>query len=368
MLNQITLLKNLSPLAIAILLFCFAVLPVSAQQNPNSFFIYDGKSMQKVENGNPDEIKVTEWQVWLYRTGQSTSDERNRWGVISAATAGAVMQKLKKYQDAELSYNAWAGRGRVPDERLTNFNPVGPIARVERASASKERQDKQRLIPKETWDKIQDAFGRAKNFREGYEAIIDILSKNPKTTTPFDNVGTGFRNYMEGLKGAMERANELRTILEDATVPLTEKIVAVINEITRNLDEAQAVAPRVARGFGISESIVAPPAPQPPTVAAQPTPKPPVNNNAVSPDKIEAEMNRIMGEFENIDPNDFEGGMRKINQLARQLSDLINKDPDSTADMKELARLLVAITGTTDMEKMTENLERLQQLMERIKP
>lgn len=357
------MLKKTSSLWILFFLFIsFCALSVTAQQE---FYIDNGKSLQKVENGNPDEIRVVEWQVRLYKVGQAKGGN-NHWGSITGKSAASVMSQLKKDQDFEVRYNAWGGDGRVPNKSGTTwFNYLGPIAKVERTSASQERQDKQRLMPKETWDKIQDALRRADDFQQGFRAIVDILSQDPKTATPFDNVGAGFRQYMEGIKGSMERANALRTILEDTTLPALDKITAIINEITNNFNSIQTVAPRVSQGFGVSQSVLVPSSPTAPVNEPKPAP---TTDNSINPDRIEAEMSRIMSEFENIDPNDFEGSMRKINQLARQLADLINKDPASTADMKELARLLVAITGTTDIEKMSENLERLQELMQRIKP
>lgn len=358
------MLKKFSSLWIlAFLFFSICVLSVSAQQE---FYIDDGRSLQKVERGNPEEIKVIEWQVRLYKVGQSKGGN-NHWGLITGNSVASVMKQLKKDQDFEVRYNAWGGDGRVPNKTGTTwFNYLGPIAKIERSSASQERQDKQRLMPKDTWNKVQDAIRRADDFQQGFRAIVDILSQDPKTTTPFDNVGVNFRQYMEGIVGVMERANALRTILEDTTIPATEKILAIINEITNNFSSIQAVAPRVSQGFGISQSVLVPTSPTTPATTNS-TPAT-TNSNSISPDKIEAEMERIMREFENIDPNDFEGSMRKINQLARQLANLINGDPTSNADMKELARLLVAITGTTDIEKMSENLERLQELMQRIKP
>lgn len=357
---QFSEIRKLSvPILVLSFLFSAFAATVCAQQE---FYIDDGRSIQKVENGDPQKIQVVEWQIRLYRVGQAKSGN-NHWGLITGKSMDAVMRELKKDQDFEVRYNAWAGEGRVPNKSgSTWFNYLGPIAKVERPSASKERQDKQRLFTQENWQRIQDTINRSNDFYNGFRAIVDILSQDPTTTTPFDNVGSNFRDYMDNLVQAMERTNALRTILEDSTMPAMDKISAIINEITNSLNSVQTLAPRVARGFGLEPSVIAPPSRTTTTPPAKPA------TNSVSPDQIEVEMNRIMSEFEKIDPNDFEGSMRKINELARKLSNLINSDPESTADMKQLAKLLVEITGTSNFEVMAEKLEQLQQLMERINP
>lgn len=331
-----------------------------AQEDISTFYVFDGKNLTKVERGDPNEIKVVEWQVWLYKARQSTANKRNHWGTLSSKTAAGVMAKLKKEQDFELRYNAWAGKGRVPDEVLTNFNPVGPIAIVERRSEAQARKDAQRLIPKDTWDRVQGAFERAREYYDGYQNIAEILSKQPKTQTPFDNVGNVLREYRDNLQDAMDKVAQLRQMLDETTTPALNDIFRSLDELTRRLDTVQTSARRVSEGFGIAESVLIPSQRHPESETAPPTSR--------IIDKIDAETERIFKEFENIDPTNPDAAMRRVNQIARELARTINADPESTSDMKELARLLVEITGTTDFEQLAERLERLTTLIERLRP
>jgi hypothetical protein len=105
----------------------------------SSFYIDNGGTLQKVENGDPTKIKVIEWQVRLYKSGKPKGSNDN-WGLITGLTAQTVMEKLKKAQNFELSYNNWAGRGRVPDDVFTYFNALGPIAKVEREQSQQEKE------------------------------------------------------------------------------------------------------------------------------------------------------------------------------------------------------------------------------------
>lgn len=83
-----------------------------------------------------------------------------------------------KVQNFELSYNNWAGRGRVPDPVNTHFNALGPIAKVEREQSEQEKErSKKRLIPKETWDRIEGIHKRAKDYHEAFSLLPDIIGE-----------------------------------------------------------------------------------------------------------------------------------------------------------------------------------------------
>ena len=79
--------------AIACVVFILFLQTVARAQDINSFYVFDGRSLSKVERGDPNEIKVVEWQVWLFKRGQSTADKKNQWGTISSKTAAGVMAK-----------------------------------------------------------------------------------------------------------------------------------------------------------------------------------------------------------------------------------------------------------------------------------
>jgi hypothetical protein len=46
---------------------------------------------------------------------------------------------------------------------------------------------------------------------------------------------------------------------------------------------------------------------------------------------------------------------------------LIESSPDSDANMKDLARLLLSITETSDLEVLPGKIEKLTEMLERIK-
>jgi methyl-accepting chemotaxis protein len=353
------------------LTLCFFLMHASRAfgQDTGTFYVDNGRGVSKVENGDSTQIKVTEWQVRLYKKGQSTGGN-DQWGLITGKSAQSVMEKLKKAQDFELRYNAWAGKGRVPDDVFTHFNPLGPIAVVEREPTEREQAlDKKRLIPKEIWDRIQNAYERAKGYYEGYQRIGEITSKEPKLKTPFDNVGDVFREYTDNLREAFERVADLRRRLEGITTPSIDEINRAIDEINRSLDAARNNASRVSSGLGIKEEeIILPnttPKPDGQSVSGD---TPSGKNNSEIDRKLEELAKQLESAFENIDPNNPEAVFQRVNSIARQMLNLVEKSPDSDANMKELARLLLSITETTDPEALSNKLERLTELLERIKP
>jgi hypothetical protein len=334
---------------------------VAFAQNPiTSFWIYDGKTMQRVENGNPNEIRVVEWQVRLYKMGAPTSGDSN-WGLITAKTADAVMRKLKDSQDFELRYNRWAGNGNVPDKVLTHFNPLGPIARIERApSPSETKKDSQRLVPKAMWDKYKGIADRVNGLREGYSKIKDIVTNAPKDANPFERVGNTFREYTDNLTDAFEKLAQLREKIEGATAPSLDEINRIFGEITNDLMNIDRLAPGIARGFGISPGELVPPATAPSEPA---TPKVPANTDAFD-QRMEALAKELADAAENIDPNDPEAYLRKIKDITRRMARLLESSP-ADADSRELARILSTLLDTDDPETMTSNLERLMELLEK---
>lgn len=279
---------------------------VDAQEKIRSFYVFDGKNLTKIEDKDADQVKVTEWQVWLYEAGQSTADQKKRWGVISGKTAAGVMAQLKKAQSFELTFNGSFGGERVPDKVYTHFNPLGPIAILGKASPAKGRQDQQPLISKETWDKIQDVVGRAQEYHEAYQNISDILSREPKTQTPFDNVGSVLREYRDNLQDMMEKVTNLRRLIEGNTAPTLDDITKMLNEVNHQFDMVENSARRASRDYNIPDSLLIPPRGQLENSASNKQ----TADQAASKSRIETQggeaktgANRRLSNFEHVDGN-----------------------------------------------------------------
>jgi hypothetical protein len=111
------------------LVLTLCVGPVSAQSS--GFWVWNGTSLTRVYDNNTSQFVVREWQVWLYNMGKPTGG-KDYWGMLTGRTSEEVMQRLKQDQGFELRSNNFFGKGRVPSQTLGNFNPLGPIAIVER--------------------------------------------------------------------------------------------------------------------------------------------------------------------------------------------------------------------------------------------
>ena len=335
----------------------------------DSFYIDNGSTLQKVENGDPTKIRVIEWQVRLYKTGQPRSGN-GHWGMITGRTAASVMEKLKKAQNFELSYNNWAGRGRVPDPVNTHFNALGPIAKVEREQSAQEKErNKKRLIPKETLDRIEGAYKRARDYREAFDIIPEIIGDSEaKGNNPFHGVGDNLREYMDKLRDALEKLRILRDKLDATNAPAIDEINRSLDEINHALDEARDNAKKVSGSMGLKEGDLIPDDKQSSTANPPDTTIANEQKRREIEGQLEKLSKQLSSAFESYDPSNPEAVFQEINNVARQMLRLVETDPQSDADMKELARTLLSITETTDPQQLTQKLERLTELLERIIP
>jgi hypothetical protein len=173
----------------------------------STFYIQNGNSVSKVENGDPSQLNVSAWQVRLYKRGASKSGN-NYWGKIEGGSANEVMQKLRAGQEFELKFNAFIGKGRVQDPVLTNFNPLGPIAITDASILTQSPTEEKIAQTSETYNKAGDylnAYFEAKK-------RLDVILKG-KTINPFDNYGSVFKEYTSNLKDAIKQTISLRTLL-----------------------------------------------------------------------------------------------------------------------------------------------------------
>lgn len=112
---------------------------VSVQARPQEIrYVYDGKSLRVTAENTS---KCTKWQIWLYERGVripqfAASLQYSRWGVIEGPSFESTAQQLERAQKFEEAYanffgpNSWG--------RYTFFNPLGPIAVMERATESEQ--------------------------------------------------------------------------------------------------------------------------------------------------------------------------------------------------------------------------------------
>jgi len=103
-------------------------------QSKNIYYVYDGTTLQVLYE-NPANTRYVHWQVWLYEQpvhiGHYTSGlPYSHWGLIEGRSAESVMQQREVFCGFEQAYLNFFGSGSWG--RYTYYNPVGPIALVDR--------------------------------------------------------------------------------------------------------------------------------------------------------------------------------------------------------------------------------------------
>jgi hypothetical protein len=207
----------------------FATHSVFSQE---AFYVQNCNDISKVENSNPEQVSPIEWQVRLYKKGASKNGN-SYWGTIKGSTANEVMTKLKSDQDFELRFNAFIGKGRVQDDVLTHFNPLGPIAIME-ACTSKKSPNEENVTP------TSEVYDKAKEYFSAYieaKKRLDVILKG-KAVNPYDNYGSVFREYTNNLKDAIKQIISLRTLLGNNASITMEKIDKQIASIDSKLETA----------------------------------------------------------------------------------------------------------------------------------
>jgi hypothetical protein len=196
----------------------------------STFYVQNGNSVSKIENGDPSQLNVRVWQVRLYKKGMAKSGN-NYWGTIEANSADEVMVKLKIQQEYELKINSFFGKGRVQDEILTHFNALGPIAITDALTKSSTA---------EKTDETSEIYNKAGGFVEAFFEVkkrLDVILKG-KPVNPYDNYGSVFKEYASNLKDAVKQVISLRTLLvSNVTVTMDR-----INQQIANIDEKFDVA------------------------------------------------------------------------------------------------------------------------------
>lgn len=199
-----------------------------------SFYIQTGIGITKVDDGDPAQINVKEWQVRLYKRSSSTSGT-SFWGTIKGTSASEVMETLKKQQQFELDFNKFIGKGSVEDEVYTHFNPLGPIAVTDIPKASE-------LPLNDAQKKVADLYAYAIDiFYDGRE-----INQNLKTILPateenrYGDIGNNFTEYSLNIKDAVLQIIVLQNLLVNSHTTTLQTLNTRINEITKKINITQA--------------------------------------------------------------------------------------------------------------------------------
>lgn len=207
------------------------------------YYIKRGNSITKVENIDLSKLKVIEWQVQLFKRGATTSGD-GYWGTIKGRTAKEVMVKLKSDQDFELRFNTFIGKGKVQDDILTHFNPLGPIAIMDKSVPGESPVD-------ENTAQLANISERAKDYLTTYLEVkkkLDVIIKG-KASTPFDNYGNVFTEYTDNLKYAFKQISSLQSVLGKSTTNSIDKITKDIESINIKLDIANSKKEQLNEAF-----------------------------------------------------------------------------------------------------------------------
>jgi len=120
-----------------ILILYLLAAAVSARAQPQkAHYVYDGKIVQ-VTDEELALAKYKRWQIWLYQEGvriprYTAGLQYSRWGLIEGDSAEDVTKQLRASQRFEAAYLKFFGADTWG--RYTFFNPLGPIAVMDRLS------------------------------------------------------------------------------------------------------------------------------------------------------------------------------------------------------------------------------------------
>jgi hypothetical protein len=209
----------------------FIYFALSSRHIAAQTYTFDGRTLQRWQ-GDPATLKVSEWQIWLYRRGQATG-AANHWGAISESSADKAMATLKRNQDFEQRYCKFFGKPPDCEKDMTYFNPLGPIAIMKTDKSASQR------IVTDLWS-MKESRDRLKKLMELYEAFGAAYNPysyrgTPGEFNPFDGVGAFVMDYGASLKAAADKLKQA-----------SEQLYALNNsserELESSLDEFDAIA------------------------------------------------------------------------------------------------------------------------------
>jgi hypothetical protein len=164
-------------------------------------YTFDGRTVQRWQ-GDPNTLKVAEWQIWLYKRGQTTGGG-DHWGSVSASSAAKAEAQLLGGQAFEVSYCKFFGHPSDCEKNMTYFNPFGPIAIMKADKTVSQR------IVIDLWS-IKEAKDRLKKLMDlysGLQAAYNPYSYQgvPGQANPFAGVGAFVMDYGASLKAAVDK-------------------------------------------------------------------------------------------------------------------------------------------------------------------
>ena len=148
--------------SLAVILALCAYAFLGAPRSTAQTYTYDGRTLQRWQ-GNPDTLKVAEWQIWLYKRGQTTGGP-DHWGSISASSAAKANAQLASGQSFEQSYCKFFGHLPDCEKNMTYFNPMGPVAIMK-----VDKTISQRIVT-DLWS-IKEAKDRLKKLMDLYSSL-----------------------------------------------------------------------------------------------------------------------------------------------------------------------------------------------------
>lgn len=216
-----------------------------------TFYIQNGNRVTKVENGDPAQLNVKEWQVRLYKKGASTSGT-SYWGTIKGSSASEVMEMLKKQQQFELDFNKFIGKGNVEDEVYTHFNPLGPITVTDTPKASElPLTDAQKKVA-DLYEKTTDLFYTGLDVKNN----LDVIIKGKEN--PYADIGSNFMQYSEGIKDAVLQIRTLQNLLFKNSTTTLQNINKQLADIDRKLTNTQTKLTKATTALNNTNTVQKP--------------------------------------------------------------------------------------------------------------
>jgi Flp pilus assembly protein TadD len=263
--------RFLTRFAVGAFVFVLAAGARPAGAQSSGFWVWNGTSLTRVYDDNTSQFVVREWQVWLYNMGQPTGG-KNYWGMMSGRTSAEVMQKLKNDQESELRSNNFFGNGRVPSQKLGHFNPLGPIAVVERpspkpkpapkpAAGAKPRPAPAQPKPEARWgdpdfhlgkdfldddlrrkrDAVKNAWGGILNGKDDLDNIRNTFNSILReVNNPFSSAGGNLNGMIDAWIDAAYKLQQAKRMLDQINNPAIAGIDGVLGEFSRDLDRIAA--------------------------------------------------------------------------------------------------------------------------------
>jgi hypothetical protein len=207
-----------------------------AQNQSPTFYVLSQDGYAQPAYDRPESVQPDHWDIWYFRRGYSPSQYRNapgRWGTTSRPTAAEVMEEQRRLLRG---LQAWQRICRCDCDDRIYENMIGPIAVM--------RQGNQ-LIDKGM------ALGKSiAKLKELWDSAEIIVSANEIRDIPNQKDQSFIQDYILAMKDAAAKLNKLQKDLEGAITPAQSGIDAAINEINKDLSNAQQARDRISTGEG----------------------------------------------------------------------------------------------------------------------